>query len=114
MLARFADAGDVDRFLRLPLVPLEVLGVLNIGEIGVLSGCLPRLQMKRIDTAPGPLLKESHELRILLDRTEDIAKCHIGIDMAHDNAGRGARSRTSAPRAAQCRSPARAPGCHAW
>ena len=37
MFAGFTDAGDVDRFLRLPLVPLEVLGDLNIGQIGTLS-----------------------------------------------------------------------------
>jgi hypothetical protein len=38
--------------------------------------------MKRVDIAPRPLLKESHELRILLDRSEDIPKRHVGIDVA--------------------------------
>jgi hypothetical protein len=82
MLAGFTNAGEVDSLLRLPLVPLEVFGDLNIDQIRTRSSWLPRLQMKRIDIAPRPLLKESHELRILLDRSEDIPKGHVGIDVA--------------------------------
>src|SRR5205807_424637 len=82
MLVGFADAGEMDAFLRFPFVPFEILRNLDIREIGWIAGGPTRLQMECLDVAPGPLLKEPHEFPILLDRPEDVPERHIGIDMA--------------------------------